>query len=86
MIEAESILNNDMRFFRLAPKDFVVLSTKFARSAFHLRHGVRDQWRSISNRRARVLWLATLPAGWLAYGLERLGLAEQVRRIRLLLE
>jgi hypothetical protein len=75
-----------MEFFADAPKDFAILSTKFARSAFHMRRGVRDQWTAMSDRRARALWAATLPAGWLAYRLERLGLAEQVRRIRLLLE
>jgi hypothetical protein len=31
-----------------------------------------------------MLWVATLPAGWLVHWLERFGLASVVHRIRLL--
>ena len=82
MMESESILNNDMEFFVDAPKDFTMLSIKFARSAFHLGRGIRDQWTAMADRRARALWVATLPAGWLAY---RFGQTRLVHRIRLLL-
>jgi glycosyltransferase involved in cell wall biosynthesis len=86
MLEAESILNNDMEFFVDAPTDFMVVAIKFSRSAFHTGRGIRVQWKAMSNRRTRTLWAATLPAGWLAFRLERLGLGKQVRRIRLLFE
>ena len=84
MLEAESVLNNDMEFFVEAPQAFGIMAIKFARSAFHSGIGLRGQWAALSNGRARSLWLATVSAGWIAYALERFGLAEQVHRIRLL--
>ena len=84
MVEAGSILDNDVAYFAHAPMRFVVFGIKFSRSAFHVGHGPLWQFLSLRSAAARVLWAATLPSGWLAYRLERAGLADQVRRIRLL--
>jgi hypothetical protein len=83
MLEAGSIVANDIAYFTVAPRAFTIMAIKFSRSAFHSGVGLGQQWRVMANARARVLWLATLPAGWLAHRLERLGLASQVHRIRL---
>jgi glycosyltransferase involved in cell wall biosynthesis len=83
MLEAESIVRNDVGFFADAPKDFVIMGIKYSRSAFHSGIGIRKQWTAMANGPARALWAATLPAGWLAHRLERIGFAAQVRRIRL---
>ena len=83
MLEAGSIVANDIGYFALAPKAFTIMAIKYSRSAFHSRVGVRAQWRAMAHPRARVLWLATLPAGWFVHRLERIGLASSVRRLRL---
>lgn len=85
MIETLAILNHDMVFFADAPKEFVIKAIKYVRSAFHSGRGPRAQWRALSDWRGRALWVATLPAGWFVYELERFGLADHVRRVRLLL-
>ena len=83
MLESGSIVANDIAYFTVAPKAFTIMAIKYSRSAFHSRVGVREQWRVINDPRARALWLATLPAGWLVHRLERMGLAAPIRRIRL---
>ena len=83
MLESGSIVANDIGYFTVAPKAFTIMAIKYSRSAFHSRVGVREQWRVIDDPRARALWLATLPAGWLVHRLERMGLAAPIRRIRL---
>ena len=84
MIEAGSIVRNDVRFFREDPVAFVIMAIKYSRSAFHSSVGIWAQWVEMDNAPARALWAATLPAGWLVHWMERLGLASAVRRIRLL--
>lgn len=86
MVEAESIINNDYAYFVDAPIEFVIKAIKYSRSAFHTGRGVGRQWSAMTSWPARGLWAAALPAGWLAYQLERRGLAGQVRRIRLLFD
>ncbi len=83
MLEAGSIVANDVGFFSVAPKAFTIAAIKYSRSALHSGVGVREQWQVMSNPAARTLWLATLPAGWLIHRLERLGFAATIRRIRL---
>jgi hypothetical protein len=84
MIEAQSIVDHDIAFFTDDPMSFVVFGIKFSRSAFHTGRGVGWQYRALSNWPARALWAASMPAGWLAYRLEKLGLGAYVRRLRLL--
>jgi len=85
MLETEAILNHDMVFFAEDPKEFVIKAIKYVRSSSHSGRGLRAQWTALSDPRGRVLWLAVLPMGWLAYRLERLGMAVWVHRVRLLL-
>jgi glycosyltransferase involved in cell wall biosynthesis len=84
MIEAGSIVRHDVAFFRDDPIAFVIMAIKYSRSAFHSGVGIREQWVEMDNLPARMLWVATLPAGWLVHWLERFGLASVVHRIRLL--
>jgi hypothetical protein len=84
MIEAGSIVRHDVAFFRDDPIAFVIMAIKYSRSAFHSGVGIRQQWVEMDNLPARMLWVATLPAGWLVHWLERFGLASVVHRIRLL--
>jgi glycosyltransferase involved in cell wall biosynthesis len=85
MLEAQSIINNDLSFFPDAPTAFVIMGIKYSRSAFHTGRGANWQYRALTTSPARVLWAATLPAGWLAFRLEKLGLSGYVRRMRLLI-
>jgi len=83
MLEAQSIVDNDVAYFPDAPLAFLVMGIKFSRSAFHSGRGIGWQFRAMTNWPARALWAASLPAGWLAYRLELLGLESYVRRLRL---
>jgi glycosyltransferase involved in cell wall biosynthesis len=85
LLEAQSIIDNDVRFFPDAPTAFLIMGIKYSRSAFHMGHGPLWQFKALTNWPARVLWAASLPAGWLAYRLERGGLGGYVRRMRLLM-
>ncbi len=85
MIETQSIIDNDIAYFADAPIKFLIIGIKYSRSAFHLGHDLCWQFHALSNPPARALWAATLPAGWLAYLLERLGFVGSVRRLHLLL-
>jgi glycosyltransferase involved in cell wall biosynthesis len=85
MIETRTILDDDIVFFRYAPWPFMLKAIKYVRCSFHCRVGVSGQWSALSDGRARALWFAALPGGWLAYRLERAGLTRQVRRFRQLL-
>ncbi len=73
-LEARTVLDNDMRWFPVAPIQLFGRAAKVARSGFHSGHGLRDQWRDLHDRRGKVLWLVAWPAGLLVYLAERLGL------------
>jgi len=83
MLETEDILSHDMAYFSSAPLDFVIKAIKYVRSSFHSGRGLRGQVQALRSGAGRVLWLSVLPAGWLAYVLERLGFANYVRWLRL---
>ena len=83
MLESEAVLSHDMAYFEDAPMEFIIKAIKYVRSSLHSGRGVVAQWRGLSSRSGRALWLAVLPTGWLIYRLERLGFANEIHAIRL---
>lgn len=75
MIEARSMLNEDIGWLRYAPWTFVLKAAKYSRSAAHCGVSIAAQARALTNRRARLLWAATLPLGRLIYVAEKHGVA-----------
>lgn len=85
MLENKLTINHDLEFFVDSPLAFVMAAVNYARWSFHLRTGLRSQWRNLADARARALFAATVAAGWLAYLLDTRGLSHYARRVRRLL-
>lgn len=71
MLEAEALLNNDMRWFRYDPVEFLRKGAKYSRCAFHVGRSIPSQVRHLGSLPARVLWAVTAPVGWLIYLVDR---------------
>jgi hypothetical protein len=67
MLEAEALLNNDMRWFRFDPIEFLRKGAKYSRCAFHVGRSIPSQARSLNSLPARVVWAVTAPIGLLIY-------------------
>jgi glycosyltransferase involved in cell wall biosynthesis len=67
MLEAEALLNYDMRWFRFDPVEFLRKGAKYSRCAFHVGRSLRSQVGHLRSLPARALWLVTVPVGWLIY-------------------
>jgi glycosyltransferase involved in cell wall biosynthesis len=61
------MLNDDIGWFRHNPAGFARAGVQFARGLFHQRVPVHLQAARLSTWRARALWAAALPLGWLLY-------------------
>ena len=72
LLEAEMLLNNDLRWFRYDPWEFLRKGAKYARCSFLVGRPIGEQVRSLDSARARLLWAVTLPAGWLFYVVDQL--------------
>ena len=66
------LLNNDLRWFRYDPWEFLRKGAKYARCSFLVGRPIGEQVRSLDSARARLLWAVTLPAGWLFYVVDQL--------------
>ncbi len=64
------ILNNDLKWFRYAPLQFLRSGAYYSRFSFASRVGVLDQRRRLSPP-AQILWAVTLPLGLAAAALDR---------------
>ncbi|MGE0609795.1 MAG: glycosyltransferase family 2 protein [Pirellulales bacterium] len=60
-------LNEELDFFRYAPLAFLRSAVHYARFSWHQGIGAGRQFRDLHGITARLLWLAALPLGWLAY-------------------
>lgn len=67
LLESEALLNNDMRWFRYDPFEFLRKGAKYSRCAFHVGRSIPDQVRSLGSASARALWAVTLPVGLVIY-------------------
>ena len=67
-----AILNNDIRYLRDNPKVFLNAARKVTRLGLHIGRSPRNQYRDLAHARARMLWIAAMPAGMVAYIRDRL--------------
>jgi glycosyltransferase involved in cell wall biosynthesis len=81
VIRYAALLNRDLAWFRFAPRDFWYQAAIFARLSLHAGHSVSRQWRSLRPR-ARLLWLAALPAGIGLYIMDVVGIRKLVLAAR----
>jgi glycosyltransferase involved in cell wall biosynthesis len=65
------ILTSDIVWLRHSPGAFARSAIHFSRFSFHRGVSLREQWRRIGHPAGRLLWLAALPAGYLAYRRDR---------------
>lgn len=73
LLEAESLLNNDLRWFPQDPMAFLRKGAKYARCSFHVGRSISQQVRLLNSIPARILWAITLPVGWVYYQLDQFG-------------
>jgi glycosyltransferase involved in cell wall biosynthesis len=62
-----AFINYSMRLFWKAPRIFLANAVYYVKLSFHLGHGIRKQFRSITNFNARLLWFFSLPMGYILY-------------------
>lgn len=60
-------LNFEMDWIRYAPFLFLVSAVHYSRFAFHAGTNIVEQYKSLNNRLARVLWGIALPMGFILY-------------------
>jgi len=72
-LHAEATLNHAIRWLRYAPYEFWRRTVKYAWAGFHTGRSPAEQWRRLTNRRARLLWLSAVVPGWLIYAADSIG-------------
>lgn len=60
-------LNQNIRWFKYAPTQFVISAVQYARLSFHIGDGLSKQVSKLNNILAKVLWLLALPLGLSLY-------------------
>ena len=60
-------LNNDIKWFRYAPLKFTLSALHYSRFSFHTGTELFAQSGALTNNLAKLLWLLTLPMGYLVY-------------------
>jgi glycosyltransferase involved in cell wall biosynthesis len=60
-------LNCSMRLFWYVPKIFFANTVLFIKLSFHLRKGINQQWKDITTVSGKILWLISLPVGYMFY-------------------
>jgi glycosyltransferase involved in cell wall biosynthesis len=63
-IWTQSILEDDIDYFRFAPLTFLKAAANYSRASFHLRIGLGKQVAALRPGLSRFLWLVMLPVGW----------------------
>ena len=63
----ESVLNQDMVWFKIVPGEFLRAAGNYTRYAFHTGCSIGKQVGGLTNIRARLLWLLMLPVGYMFY-------------------
>jgi glycosyltransferase involved in cell wall biosynthesis len=83
VLETQALLNHDIAWLRHAPLIFFLKAAKHARASFNIGRSPVEQWRGLTNWRARALWIAGLPLGAALWVVDRFGLTQYVRDPRL---
>ena len=71
-IRALAILNGDIGYFFDRPKSFFGAGRKLTRLGLHLGRSPRLQFQDLTNWRARLLWMAGMPGGFVGWCRDRL--------------
>ena len=72
LLEAQALLNYDMRWFRSDPLTFLRKGAKYARCAFHVGWPLGRQLRELHSWQARLVWVATAGVGWIFFLRDRM--------------
>lgn len=67
----QSKLNEDIDWFKFAPIEFLRSSVHYSRFLFHQKKSLTEQYRGLTNGLAKLLWLFTLPIGFLVFCKDR---------------
>lgn len=70
-LQKRLILNEQIDYVRLAPLDFARCAVHYARFSLHRKEPIAQQWRELTNWRARGLYMLALPAGYALYARDR---------------
>ena len=70
-LRALAILNNDIDYLRERPKVFLNAARKVTRLGSHIGRSPFLQFQDISNWRARLLWMVSVPGGYIGYFRDR---------------
>ncbi len=65
------VLNEQMDYARIAPRDFFLAAVHYVRYSIYLSTSPIRQVRALNTWQARLLWLAALPLGALSYAADR---------------
>lgn len=64
---SKSILEVDIDYFQFYPQAFILPAINYSRSCFHLKTDIKQQFMKLNSWRGRLLWLITLPLGYLVW-------------------
>ncbi len=70
-LQHQTVLNDEIAFFRFAPREFLRSAVHYVRFSNHLGVGLSGQVRDLSNRLAKTLWLLAVLPGLVVYHLDR---------------
>jgi hypothetical protein len=73
-MDNQSRLNEEIRWSRHAPLDFLRAAALYSRFSFHVGTGLKAQVGGLHNPLARILWTIGLPIGYLSYRHDARGL------------
>ena len=77
-LEAGAVIDDHLRYFRYAPRDYYLKAAKYSRSAFWTGEGLMAQGRHLKRPAAKLLWLSALPLGFAVYAIEQFGLGRYI--------
>ncbi len=78
---AQFVLNQDIDWFGHAPRLFLIQAAYYSRFSFHAGKNLLEQLNALNNLRARLLWIVTMPVGFLAYCADRTGMTGRIKRM-----
>lgn len=67
VLHKKSQLNNDMGWFKYAPIELTRTAVHYSRFSFHANIQIRSQLNSLTNLKAKILFLCTVLIGYLVY-------------------
>lgn len=71
MLQHRIVLDEHLAYFKAAPLLFLRSAVHYVRFSRHAGVPAREQRSALSHRGARALWFVSLPAGWVAWAIDR---------------